>query len=93
MVEALGFTNFHQHLCTIQIMRGRSAPAKVTPYRSGGEEVVVVAGSIKIGTIKATNPHAAHPIGRLHLPKFHGPGRKRCPTKNTRMKIGMVKAT
>lgn len=62
-------------------------------YCNGGVEVVVVVGSIKTGTINATNAHAAHPIGRLNRPKFHGPGRKRSPTKNTRMKMGMVKAT
>lgn len=62
-------------------------------YRRGGVLVVVVVGSIKTGTINATNAHAAHPIGRLKRPRFHGPGRKRFPTKNTRMKIGIVKAT
>ena len=62
-------------------------------YCSGGELVTVVVGNIRIGTINATNAQAAHPIGRLNRPKFHGPGRKRFPTKNTRMKIGIVKAT
>lgn len=50
-------------------------------------------GNIKIGTIKITNAHAAAPIGMLALPKFQGPGLNRFPTKNTRMKIGIVKAT
>lgn len=43
--------------------------------------------------MSATNTHAATPIGVLNLPRFQGPGRKRFPTKKTRMKMGMVKAT
>ncbi|KAL9103530.1 MAG: hypothetical protein Q9163_001448 [Psora crenata] len=50
-------------------------------------------GSIKIGTIKATKAHAATPIGVLNFPRFHGPARNLLPTKKTRMKIGIVKAT
>lgn len=46
-----------------------------------------------MGTIKATNEQASTPIGRLNLPRFHGPGLNLLPTKNTRMKIGIVKAT
>ena len=62
-------------------------------YRSGGVLLTEVGGSIRMGTINATNAHAVNPTGRLNRPKFQGPGRKRFPTKNTRMKIGMVKAT
>ena len=39
------------------------------------------------------NEQAIIPIGLLNLPKCHGPCRKRFPTKNTRMKMGIVKAT
>lgn len=53
---------------------------------------MVAVGSINTGIIRATNAHAAPPIGMLNLPRFHGPGRKRSPTKNTRMKIGILKA-
>ena len=31
--------------------------------------------------------------GMEKIPRFQGPGRKRLPTKKTRMKIGVVKAT
>lgn len=50
-------------------------------------------GRQRIGTIKATNAHAAAPMGTLNFPRCHGPRRKRLPTKKTRMKIGIVKAT
>ena len=53
----------------------------------------VTLGNIRIGTIKATNAHAAVPIGRLALPRCQGPLLNRSPTKKTRMNIGMVKAT
>jgi len=46
-----------------------------------------------MGTIRATNATAAMPIGRLALPRFQGPFLNRLPTKNTRMKMGIVKAT
>ena len=46
-----------------------------------------------MGTITRTNEDAIIPIGLLNLPKCHGPRRKRSPTKNVLMKIGMVKAT
>jgi len=36
---------------------------------------------------------AIPPIGLLNLPKCHGPGRKRSPTKKTRIIMGIVKAT
>lgn len=50
-------------------------------------------GNIRTGTIRATNAQAAAPIGKLNLPKFHGPARNLSPTKNIRMNIGMVNAT
>ena len=50
-------------------------------------------GKQSMGTISATNPQANAPIGILALPRFHGPGLNRFPTKNTLMKIGMVNAT
>src|SRR4051794_39765472 len=40
-----------------------------------------------------TNADAMLPQTMLNFPRFHGPALKRLPTKNTRMKIGMVKAT
>ena len=43
--------------------------------------------------ITKMNAHAQHPIGLLNFPKCHGPRLKRFPTKNTRMKMGIVKAT
>lgn len=43
--------------------------------------------------MRATKALAMQPMGILKTPKFHGPGRKRLPTKKTRMKIGVVKAT
>lgn len=76
-----------------QTIRGIFTQDGPETYRRAGVLVTVEVGSIRIGTINATNAHATHPIGRLNRPKFHGPGRKRFPTKNTRMKIGMVKAT
>ena len=50
-------------------------------------------GKHKIGTISATNAHAHTPIGVLARPRCHGPARNRFPTKNTRMKMGVVNAT
>ena len=50
-------------------------------------------GSIRIGTMRATNAQAALPIYMLKGPKFQGPALNRLPTKNTRMKIGIVNAT
>lgn len=50
-------------------------------------------GSINIGTMRATNPQAALPIYMLKRPKFQGPALNLLPTKKTRMKIGIVKAT
>jgi len=52
----------------------------------------VTLGKHKMGTMSATNALAIAPIGRLKRPRFQGPGRKRLPTKKTRMKIGVVKA-
>lgn len=46
-----------------------------------------------MGTISATKALAIHPIGMLNRPRFHGPGRKRFPTKNTLIKMGKVNAT
>ena len=46
-----------------------------------------------MGTIMITKKLATMPVGMLKRPKFHGPGRNRLPTKNPRMKIGIVKAT
>jgi hypothetical protein len=39
------------------------------------------------------NIHPILPIGLLNLPRCHGPRRNRLPTKNTRMKMGIVNAT
>ena len=43
--------------------------------------------------MRMTNAHAMQPIGMLKRPRFHGPARNLLPTKKTRMKIGVVKAT
>lgn len=43
--------------------------------------------------MSTTNAQAAAPMGREYRPRFHGPGRKRFPTRKTRMKIGIVNAT
>lgn len=51
------------------------------------------AGKHKIGIITRMKEQAIMPIGLLNLPKCHGPRRKRSPTKNVLMKIGIVKAT
>ena len=56
-------------------------------------EMSSYAGKQSIGNMTTTNPVAAYPIGPLNFPKFQGPGRNRPPTTNTRMAIGMVKAT
>jgi len=53
----------------------------------------VTLGNIKIGTMSNTNAQAILPMGMLYLPKFQGPGLNLLPTRNTRMKIGIVKAT
>ena len=50
-------------------------------------------GSIKIGTINKTKAQAALPMYLLYRPKFQGPGLNLFPTKNTLMKMGIVKAT
>lgn len=50
-------------------------------------------GKHRIGTISATKALAMQPIGMLRRPRFQGPGRNLFPTKKTRMKIGVVKAT
>ena len=50
-------------------------------------------GSIRIGTMRATNAQAALPMYILKGPKFQGPALNRLPTKKTRMKIGIVNAT
>lgn len=46
-----------------------------------------------MGTMSVTNADPTAPMGMLKRPKFQGPGRKRSPTKKTRMTMGMVKAT
>jgi hypothetical protein len=51
-----------------------------------------VLGKHNIGTMSATNTDASAPMGIDTLPRFHGPGRNRLPTKKTRMNIGMVNA-
>ena len=43
--------------------------------------------------MRATNAQAALPMYMLQRPKFQGPGLNLLPTKKTRMKIGIVKAT
>jgi len=70
------------------------------PYTTTVQFIVELVRSLPLtlgkhnnGTIKATNALATAPIGILQRPRFQGPGRKRLPTKNTRMKIGVVKAT
>ena len=50
-------------------------------------------GSMRIGTIRDTNPQAALPMYILKGPRFHGPALNLLPTKKTRMKIGIVNAT
>lgn len=50
-------------------------------------------GNIKIGTMSRTNAQAIVPMTILNLPKCQGPGRNLSPTRNTRMKIGIVNAT
>lgn len=50
-------------------------------------------GSIKIGTMMTTNAQETPPTYMLYLPRFHGPGLNRSPAKNTRIDIGIVKAT
>jgi hypothetical protein len=51
------------------------------------------AGKQRIGVITRMKEQAIMPIGLLNFPKCHGPRRKRLPTKNVLMKIGIVKAT
>ena len=41
--------------------------------------------------MRATKEQAIVPQAIEYLPKFHGPGRKRSPTKRTRMAMGIVK--
>ena len=53
----------------------------------------VTLGSIRIGTMRATNPQAAPPMYMLKGPRFQGPARNLFPTKKTRMKMGIVNAT
>ena len=43
--------------------------------------------------MRMTKADAIMPTGIESFPRFQGPGRKRLPTKNTRMKMGVVKAT
>lgn len=50
-------------------------------------------GKFKMGIMRATKAEATTPIGILKTPKFHGPGLNLLPTKNTRMKMGVQKAT
>jgi hypothetical protein len=45
-----------------------------------------------MGTMSATKADAITPIGIESFPRFQGPGRNLLPTKNTRMKIGIVNA-
>ncbi len=67
------------------------------PKNGGGStyprSAPVVLGKHKIGTMSATKAQAADPIYMLYRPKFHGPALNRLPTKNTLMKMGIVKAT
>lgn len=42
--------------------------------------------------MSATKADAMTPMGMENFPRFQGPGRKRFPTKKTRMKMGIVKA-
>lgn len=79
-------------------------PAALLPYQTVADiwrtcgftysrSLPVTLGSIRIGTINITKAQAAVPMGMLARPRFHGPGRNRFPTKKTRMKMGIVKAT
>lgn len=43
--------------------------------------------------MSTTNALATAPIGILNFPRFQGPGLNLFPTKKTRMKMGVVKAT
>ena len=52
----------------------------------------VTLGKQSIGTMSMTKAEAMMPMGMEKCPRFQGPGRKRLPTKKTRMKIGVVKA-
>jgi hypothetical protein len=45
-----------------------------------------------MGTMRSTKAEATTPIGTLKRPRFQGPGRKREPTKKTRIKIGVINA-
>lgn len=53
----------------------------------------VTLGRQRIGTMSATNALAMAPMGILKRPRFHGPALNLLPTKNTRIKMGVVKAT
>lgn len=53
----------------------------------------VTLGNIKIGTMSKTNAQAILPMTMLYFPKFQGPGLNLLPTKNTRIKMGIVNAT
>lgn len=61
--------------------------------RTYSRSLPVTLGKHRMGTINATKAHADAPIGKLALPRFHGPGRNLLPTKNTLMKTGRAKAT
>lgn len=52
----------------------------------------VTLGKQRIGTMSMTKAEAMVPVGMEKRPRFQGPGRKRLPTKKTRIKIGVVKA-
>lgn len=48
-------------------------------------------GKQRTGIMRATKEQATVPQAIEYLPRFHGPGRKRSPTKRMRMAIGIVK--
>lgn len=60
----------------------------VSACRSGP----VTLGKQRMGTMSMTNAEAMVPMGIEKRPRFQGPGRKRLPTRKTRIKMGMVKA-
>lgn len=78
MPDALSIVQLN-HCNLAELTYSRSDPVKL--------------GSMRMGNIKATKAQANTPMGRLALPRCHGPLLNRSPTKNTRIKIGVVKAT
>lgn len=53
----------------------------------------VTEGKHRIGIMREVKHVARVPMIGENFPRFHGPARKRLPTANVRMVIGMVKAT